>query len=272
MIQFDESFSNGLKPPTVSPEGFQPPSFSQESMEVDEFHESGHLLIRRQWCQAWLKMPWCPIKSHPFKLFWEGRSHHCWDIPMWFDVLEVDGMECRVDIRFFSYQDHVQSEDSKLFFIGSFPLASSLVISWSMWKTVTSTRRGNCYGQFRRKGEHIPINREFITGDDYWKKKLDKKRMNWWTYTWHHTNWRRRFKRTINSMKPWCNPAPKTVLLLLQEKEIAGFWNETGEGENECDWKKGAPKNQVGLVWSSMISKMTRKFKWAIFCWKCSQS
>lgn len=138
----------------VSPEAFQPPSFSQESMEVDEFHESGHLLIRRQWCQAWLKMPWCHIKSHPFKLFWEGRSHHCWDIPMWFDVLEVDGMECRVDIWCFSYQDHVQSEDSKLFFIGSFPLASSLVISWSMWKTVTSTRRGNCYGQFRRKGEH----------------------------------------------------------------------------------------------------------------------
>ena len=50
--------------------------------------------------------------------------------------------------------------------------------SWSMWKTVTSTRRGNCYGQFRRKGEHIPINREFITGDDYWKKNSTK---NGWT-------------------------------------------------------------------------------------------
>ena len=89
----------------VSPEAFQPPSFSQESMEVDEFHESGHLLIRRKWCPAWLKMLWCPIKSHPFKLFWEGRSHHGWDIPMWFDVLEVDGMECRVDIWCFSYQE-----------------------------------------------------------------------------------------------------------------------------------------------------------------------
>ena len=71
----------------------------------------------------------------------------------------------------------------------------------------------------------------------------------YYTYDmYNHINWCRRFERTINSMKPWCIPAPKTVLLLLQEKEIAGFWNTTGAVGIWAWPKKGTPKNQMGLV------------------------